>query len=54
MAILKTEAVVLDRLDYSNTSLIVTFYTQLFGRLSIIAFIIIIMKSCLFATNNFA
>jgi len=37
MAILKTEAVVLDRRDYSNTSLIVTFYTQLFGRLSTIA-----------------
>lgn len=37
MAVLKTEAVVLDRIDYSNTSLIVTFYSHLFGRLSAIA-----------------
>ncbi|MBI2195096.1 MAG: DNA repair protein RecO [Planctomycetes bacterium] len=37
MAIPKTEAVILDRMDYSNTSLIVTCYTQHFGRLSILA-----------------
>jgi DNA repair protein RecO (recombination protein O) len=34
MAIQKTEAIVIDRRDYSNTSLIVTFYTHQFGQLS--------------------
>jgi len=37
MAIQKTEAVVIDRRDYSNTSLIVTLFTQRFGQLSGIA-----------------
>ena len=37
MAIQKTEAVVVDHRDYSNTSLIVTFFTRNFGQLSGIA-----------------
>lgn len=37
MAILTTEAVVLSRHDFSNTSLIVTFYTLDYGRLSAVA-----------------